>query len=210
MCLWRTFLIILFLVLLTTPAYLKEEVGKENTSPLGFKLGSSRNEAIEVIKSKGNKIVKNTVDSKEIRTIVMEGAIVELPFDNNGADLQTSLEFYDDELMSSSLIFKSDDPSKQEELEAELSKYLIGLYGEPGEKEKVLGFTTWTWHVPDLKVVFSTNPNNNVAKVRYIYEPLNQSRVEEEIKRKQKEKPTEPAKEMFLEGNYSVPKHLKE
>ena len=200
----RNLLLFLILILFTTPAYLKEFDDRDNSSPLGFKFGISKKQAEEIIKSEGKKIVEKTVDSKEIKTIMIEGAIVDLPLDNSYSDLQTRLEFFNDELMSSSLIFKSDDSSKKEELEAELSTFLGDLYGGAGEEEKVLDFTTWTWHVPDLKVVLSTSPNNDVTKLQYIYEPLNQSKVEKEIQIKQKGKPKDPAKQMFQDGNYSA------
>jgi len=126
-----------------------------------------------------------------------------LPLDYK--DFQTSLEFFDDKLMSSSLVFKLDDSSKQEELKSEISKFLTAQYGEPGEKEEVVGLTAWTWHVPDLKVVLSTNPSNNLTKVEYIYEPLNESRVQKEIEQEHRGKQADPAKEMFIDGNYSRP-----
>ena len=200
----RNLFLFLILILFATPAYLKEFDGRDNSSPLGFKFGISKKQAEEIIKSEGKKIVEKTVDSKEIKTIIIEGAIVKLPQEHSFSDLQTRLEFYNDELMSSSLIFKSENSSTKEELEAELSSFLGDMYGEPGEEEKVLDFTTWTWHVPDLKVVFSTNPYNDVTKLQYIYEPLNQSRVETEIQIKQKGKPKDPANQMFLDGNYSA------
>ncbi|MBI2486013.1 MAG: hypothetical protein HYW01_03465 [Deltaproteobacteria bacterium] len=205
MIMFKNFLLFLTMVLFATTAYLNELDTKDNTSPLGFKFGISKKQAEQIIKSKGKKIVEKTVDSKEIKTIMIEGTIVKLPLGHSYSDLQTRLEFYDDELMSSSLIFKSDDSSKKEELEAELSSFLGDLYGQPAEVEDVLDFTTLTWHIPDLKVVLSTNPNNNVTKVQYIYEPVNQSRVDKEIQLKQKGKPEDPAKKMFIDGNYSAP-----
>jgi hypothetical protein len=203
MTILRHFLLFFAVVLFATPAYLNELDTKDNSSPLGFKFGISKKQAEEIIKSKRKKIVEKIVDSKEISTILMEGTIVKLPLEHVYSGLQTRLEFYDDELMSSSLIFKSDDSSKKEELEAALSSFLGDLYGQPAEVENVLNFTALTWHVPDLKVVLSTNPKNDVTKVQYIYEPLNQSRVEKEIQLKQKGKPKDPAKQMFLDGNYS-------
>jgi hypothetical protein len=55
-------------------------------------------------------------------------------------------------------------------------------------------------------VILSTNPNNNIARIDYVYKPLNQSRMEEELKRKQEGETVEPVKEMFLEGGFSKPK----
>lgn len=197
----RFFLLSLVYILFTTPAYLKADEGRD--SPLGFRFGISRKEALKIIESHGNEIVKKTVDSKKIRTIVIKGAIIELPL--NGGDFETSLEFFDDKLMSSSLVFKVDDPSKREKLKSELSGFLIDRYGEPGDKEDTLGLTVWTWHVPDLKIVLSTNPANNLTKVEYTYKPLDETMVQKEIEKEHRGKQTDPAKEMFIDGSYSRP-----
>jgi len=201
----KSFLLFSAMFLFSAPAYLEQVNANGNGSPLGFKFGISKKQAEQVIKSASKEIIDTAVDSKDIRTIMVDGTIVKLPLELDYSDVQTRLEFYDDELMSSSLIIKSDDTSKKEELEAELASFLGDLYGQPSEEENILNFKALTWHVPDLKVVFSTSQSNNVTKVQYIYEPLNQSRVDREIYLKQKGKPEDPAKKMFLDGNYSAP-----
>ncbi len=201
----KSFLLFSAIVFFSTPAYLDQVKANGNDSPLGFKFGISKKQAEQVIKSAGKEVIDTAVDSKEIRTIMIDGTIVKLPLELAYSDVQTRLEFYDDELMSSSLIIKSDDTSKKEEVEAELASFLGDLYGQPSDVEKVLDFTALTWHVPDLKVVFSTNQSKNITKVQYIYEPLNQSRVDRELYLKQKGKPEDPAKKMFIDGNYSAP-----
>ena len=201
----KSFLLFSVIVLFSTPAYLEQVNANGNGSPLGFKFGISKKQAEQVIKSAGKEVIDTAVDSKDIRTIMIDGTIVKLPLELAYSDVQTRLEFYDDELMSSSVIIKSDDTSKKEELEAELSGFLGDLYGQPSEEENVLDFKALTWHVPDLKVVFSTSQTKNVTKVQYIYEPLNQSRVDRELYLKQKGKPEDPAKKMFIDGNYSAP-----
>lgn len=199
------FLFILALIFITTLSFPEEKDGK-NVSALGFNFGISKKDALEIIKSKGKTVVENTVDSKEIRTIIVEGALIEIPVDTSNADLKTNLEFYDNELMASSLVFKPNNILNQSALEAELFKYLSGLYGEPVGKEEVLNITTWTWHIPDVAVVLSSNPKNNVARIDYVYKPLDQSRIEDEFKQKQQGKTVEPAKQMFIDGNYTAPK----
>ena len=209
MNLYKIFLALLVLALFTALSFSKENDNK-NPAALGFNFGISRKQALEIIKSQNKKVVEDTVDSKKIRTVVIEGAFIELPADTNYSDVKTKLEFYDNELMASSLIFKSDDPSKQSDLEAELSKFLSGLYGDPKGKEEVLHLTTWTWQIPDVSVVLSTNPDNNITRVEYVYKPLNQSRKDEEYKQEQGYKRSDPAKEMFMDGNYSVPPEYKQ
>ncbi len=203
MNLGKIFLLILILTLFTTLSFSEED--NKNVSALGLNFGISTKDALEIIKSEGKKVVEDTVDSKKIRTIMVEGALIELPVDTSNVDLKTKLEFYDNELMTSSLVFKSNDILNQSALETELLKYLNGLYGEPGEKEEVLNINSWTWYIPDITVILSTNPSDSIARIDYVYKPLNQSRMEEELKRKQKGETTEPAKNMFLEGGYSKP-----
>ncbi len=198
-------LIIFILAFYATISFSGEEDNK-NVSALGFNFGISKKDALEIIKSQGKKVVEDTVDSKEIRTIIVDGSLIELPVDTSNADLKTNLEFYDNELMASSLVFKPNNILNQSALEAELFKYLSGLYGEPGGKEEVINITTWTWHIPDLAVILSSNPKNNIARIDYVYKPLNQSRIEEEFKEKQQGETVDPAKQMFIDGNYSAPK----
>lgn len=204
MNLGKIFLLILILTLFTTLTFSEED--NKNVSALGFDFGISKKDALEVIKSQGKKVIEDTVDSKEIRTIIVEGSLIELPVDTSNVDLKTKLEFYDNELMASSLVFKPNNILNQSALEAELFKYLSGLYGEPGGKEEVLNITTWTWHIPDVAVILSSNPKNNVTRIDYVYKPLNQSRIEDEFKQKQQGETVEPAKQMFIDGNYSAPK----
>ncbi len=198
------FLLILTLALISTLSFSEEKENKD-VSALGFDFGISKKDALEVIKSQGKNVLEDTVDSKRIRTIIVEGALIELPMDLSSVGLETKLEFYDDELMLSSLIFKSSDVLNQSAIEAELFKYLTGLYGEPRGKEEVLSMTTWSWYIPDIEVLLSNKPQNNIARIDYIYKPLNQSRMEEELQRKQRGEDEDPAKKMFLEGNFSKP-----
>jgi hypothetical protein len=107
--------------------------------------------------------------------------------------------------MASSLVLKSSDPSEQAKLKDELSKFLTGLYGEPKEKEEVLHLTAWTWHVPDITVVLSVNPESNMTRVEYTYKQINETRKSEEYKEEQEGERPDPAQQMFKDGNYSRP-----
>src|SRR5574341_2431991 len=117
------FLFILALIFTTTLSFPEEKDGK-NVSALGFNFGISKKDALEIIKSQGKTVVENTVDSKEIRTIIVEGALIEIPVDTSNADLKTNLEFYDNELMASSLVSKPNNLLNQSAVEAVLLTYL--------------------------------------------------------------------------------------
>jgi hypothetical protein len=198
--------VFLSLFFITGFAYPKEDT----ESALGFSFGISKKVALEIIKSRGKKIVEDTVDSKKIRTVVFDSTVVDLPLDTLDAEVRTSLEFYRDKLLSSSLLLRPRDPMEQQELESQLSEFLTARYGEPANREEVLNITAWTWHVDEVRVILSSDPGKNLLKVKYIYEPLNQARREEELKQRQRGKPSDPAREMFIEGNYSAPYYLKE
>jgi hypothetical protein len=201
----RIALLILLITLFVRPAFPRQEGGNGDFTGLGFEFGIEKDQAFKIIKSEGREIIENTVDSKEVRMVVVEGAFIELPVNTSNADLKTKLEFYDDRLMSSSLVFESDSRSKQASLEAELARFLSGLYGEPEKREKVLHFTTWTWQTPDVLVIFSIDPKNDVVRIQQVYEPISRIKLEEEYDEKRGGEPSDPAKEMFLDGNYSRP-----
>ncbi len=204
MKLGKILLILLVFIFSTTLSFSKEKDSK-NVTAIGFNFGISKKQALEIIKSQNKKIVEDTEDSKKIRIVLVEGLFIELPKDISYSDVKTKLEFYGNELMTSSLVFKSDDPSKQSELETGLSKFLNGLYGEPKGKEQMLNISSWTWRVPYMTVVLSLNPDDNITRVEYVYNPLNQNRKDEEYEEQQQGERPDPAKQMFIDGDYSKP-----
>jgi len=130
---------------------------KTDLAPLGFTFGISDDDAEDIIESNGKRIMDNKVDSKKIRTIVMQGIIVTLPLDLEGRDVSTGLEFYDDKLLSSSLMLTAKDQFEESQLRDEFMKYLTDKYGEPQSSDSMLYFKTWTWNTPDVKLVVHTN-----------------------------------------------------
>jgi hypothetical protein len=202
--------IILVLIFLVPSFYLKAKEDFDSSSALGFNFGISKKQALQVIESKGKKIVENTVDSKEIRTILIQGTIEETPLKIPESRSLTQLEFYDDELMTSTLIVESADYSSRNEMANKLYNFLINSYGENTSQEQVLNFTTWTWRQPKVKVVLTADQNSDIFKIAYTYEPLSQTKTDKEFEQKQRGKPEDPATEMFLEGDYSKPTRYKE
>ncbi len=178
---------------------------QSDLSPLGFSFGISHKDAINIIDSNGKRLIDNKVDSKKIRTILMQGVIVDLPLDLDGRDVSTGLEFYDKKLLSSSLILTAEDSFEELELENMLTKYLTDKYGEPGSTDSMLYFKTWTWQMPDVKLVLHTNQKDNMVKVEYTYKPVDQAKFEDELDQKRGTEKIDPAKQMFLDGDYSKP-----
>lgn len=179
-------------------------------APLGFTFGISDDDAEDLIETNGKRIMENSVDSKKIRTIIMQGMIVTLPVDLEGKDVSTGLEFYDGKLLSSSLNLNTKDSFEESQMRDELMKYLTGKYGEPSSSDSMLTFKTWTWNMPDVKLVFHTNEKNNNMKVVYTYEPVNQAKHEKELDKQRGTEEINPAEDMFINGDYSKPKYYDE
>ncbi|MGE5446001.1 MAG: hypothetical protein ACM3SR_15650, partial [Ignavibacteriales bacterium] len=72
-------------------------------------------------------------------------------------------------------------------------------------KEEVLHFTTWTWHVPDMSVVLTVDPDSIITKVECTYKPINETMKDEEYKKEQEGERLSPADQMFKDGTYSRP-----
>jgi len=198
----KSFLFFIFMVL-CSPIYSIAQ--KSDLSPFGFQFGINKKEAIRIIDSNGKRIVENKVDSKKIRTILMQGVIVNLPVEVDGVDVMTGLEFYDKKLLSTSLIFAATDATEKTALENEFTDYFTREYGEPIERDSMMYFTTTTWHMPDIKLVLHTNEKKNTVKVEYTYKPGHQAKIEDELDKKRGTKKIDPARQMFLKGDYSKP-----
>jgi hypothetical protein len=179
-------------------------------APLGFAFGISYDDAEDIIETSGKRIMDNKVDSKKIRTIVMQGMLVSLPLDLEGRDVSTGLEFYDKKLLSSALVVNAKDSFEESRLESEFMKYLTEKYGEPASSDSMLYFKTWTWNIPDVKLVFHTNQKENLVKVEYTYEPYNQAKREAELDKLRGTEAIDPAKQMFIDGDYSKPTYYDE
>lgn len=178
------------------------------TPDLGFEFGMSKDEAREQIKSHGGQVIKNEVDTKEIRTLAFNGAMTQLPVDNMES-VVTELEFFDDKLMSSALVVNDAPDSEFTNYRNSLIDYLNGKYGEPNNSEKMLTYHIWTWDLPDTKLVFSSNQNKGQLKLNYIYKPINQERIAKEISEKRKGgERKNPADQMFKDGDYSRPSNF--
>jgi hypothetical protein len=196
-----------FLIALTAFVASAYAVAQQNPdmSPLGFTLGTSYKDAKNKIEASGKRIMENSVDSKKVRYILMQGTIVDLPFDLDGKEANTSLQFYDKKLLSSSLVLNAKDPVEESQLRTEIMKYLTQKYGKPSDSDDMLYFKSWTWKLPNVKLIFHTNQKTNVVKMQYTYEPVNQAKVDDELDDARGIKHTDPATEMFMKGDYSRP-----
>ena len=197
-----SFLVIIFTIIsFSGMAYSQQG----DLSPLGFKFGIDKKEAKKVIDSKGKRIVMDEEDSKEMRVIIMQGVIVNLPIDISGKDVMTELEFYKKKLLATSLIFAATDENEKAAIESDFVQHFTSEYGEPVERETVMHFTTTSWDTPEVKLVMYTDNKDNTVKIQYKHIPGHRSKFEEELDEKRGTIKTDPATQMFLEGDYSKP-----
>jgi len=174
-------------------------------SPLGFQFGTSEDDAEDAIELSGKRIMEDNVDSKDIRTIIIQGTMVDMPLDLEGRDVRTGLEFYDEKLLTSSLIVVLKDSFEESEVRNMFTKYLTEKYGEPGDSDSMLYFKTWTWQMPDVKLVLYSNDKDKLVKIEYTYKPVSEVKREDELDAARGTEPSDPAKKMFLDGDYSKP-----
>jgi len=179
-------------------------------SALGFNFGMDDNDAIDYIESQGNEIIRNTEDSKELRIVVAKGVFTELPQIEEYSDLKTKLEFFKDKLFSTTLIIQSRDQQENNKVEKNLREYLDKQYGEPTEEDKMLYLSSCMWYSSDLKIMLSSNNERNLVMLDYTYEPIFQHRMVKEMEDKLETKFKDPARQMFIDGDYSKPGSHKE
>ena len=87
-----------------------------------------------------------------------------------------------------------------------LSQFLTETYGKPASSDSMLYFKTWTWHIPDVRIVLHTNTQDHTVKMVYTYAPVNQAKREDELnKLRGTGEDADPAREMFIDGDYSKP-----
>lgn len=175
-------------------------------APLGFTFGISYKDAKKIIETNGKRIIENSMDSKKIRYILIQGTVTKLPINLDGKDVNTSLQFYDKKLLSTSLVLSAKDQLEESQLRDELMNYLTQKYGKPSDSDDMLYFKSWTWNMHDVKLVFHTNQKDNVIEMQYTYEPVNQAKVDHELDSSRGvEHIPDPATEMFEKGDYSKP-----
>ncbi|MCH8029195.1 MAG: hypothetical protein IH874_04605 [Candidatus Dadabacteria bacterium] len=195
---WSIVVISMIFVLPTGISYGSSSVVRNQSSALGFEFGMSEKKAKKRIESRGRRIVQNTVDSKKIRTIVVDGAFVEVPFDVEGLNIRTRLEFWDKDLVASSLLIEASDTQSYDALSEQLTDYMIDRYGRYRFKESFMNTTTLTWHLKDVSVVLSSNPRKIRCKIEYTFKSLYQDRKADEYDKAQRPDTKDAAKDMFL------------
>jgi len=190
----------LFVTLIITTGFVTAD--SNNPAPLGFKFGMSNGDAKKQIKSNGYNIIKNEKDSKKVRTIIFEGAVVEVT-DEKGIDQKTRLEFFNNKLMSSAVMIKTNDNLQFIDIQNDILKSIVSKYGEPAATDNMFSYDTWEWDIDQLGLILSANRDKGKLKLEYTYHPVASTKVESELNLKRKGKVRHPADQMFKDGNYS-------
>jgi hypothetical protein len=190
----------LFVTLIITTGFVTAD--SNNPAPLGFKFGMSNGDAKKQIKSNGYNIIKNEKDSKKVRTIIFEGAVVEVT-DEKGIDQKTRLEFFNNKLMSSAVMIKTNDNLQFIDIQNDILKSIVSKYGEPAATDNMFSYDTWEWDIDHLGLILSANRDKGKLKLEYTYHPVASTKVESELNLKRKGDVRHPADQMFKDGNYS-------
>lgn len=190
---------ILFLLILSVPHVSAES---PDPAPLGFKFGISNGHAKKQIKNSGYKIIKNEMDSKEVRTIIFDGAVVELS-DVSVFDKKTRLEFYKNKLMSSAIMIQTTDDLKFVDIQNDILTKIVSKYGEPDATDNMFSYETWEWDTDHTALILSANRDKGKLKIEYTHHEVATTKVEAELNLKRKGEYKNPADQMFKDGNYS-------
>ena len=174
----------------------------EDTAPLGFKFGISDGDAKKQIKSHGHSIIKNEKDSKEVRTILFDGTVVEVT-DIDVSDQATRLEFFDGKLMTSAVVIETSDDLQFVDVKNDLLKKFVVLYGEPDDRDNMLSYEIWEWDINDMQLILSANRKKGKFKLEYTYHPVASTKHKKELQFKRKGEVRSPVDQMFKDGNYS-------
>lgn len=187
-----------FVMMTPVSALSLDGLGAHPMEPLGFRLSADKGELMKDIEESGAKVLKNTKDSKKIRTLVLDGVYVELPFDPLELSIRTELELWDKSLMGSMLILKGAPSREWTELVSTVDASLVELYGEPSSRDSFLGMRTSTWHIDDVVLVFAFKSKKGRITLKYTYKPLLRTRMDMKYEEEQKPPKEDPAKKMFL------------
>lgn len=202
-----TGIITIFLALIISNAFAADGGLSNHRSPLGFEFGSSHKDVQRRIEDSGHQIIEDVKDSKKIRTILADGAFVQLPINTDSYDLRTRFEFWDKDLISASLLVEEGSAGFAVN---KLLDYLMDHYGKPTSSDKFMDFTTFTWQLSDLSIVLSSNAKKNRTKLEFTYTSLNAERNNDRYDHSQRVKGSGPAEKMFLEGGLDVSKQYRD
>ncbi len=175
------------------------------TAPHGFLFGMSKKDALNRIETLGLGVRSNQKYSNSITKIVVGGSaasggvvLVPLP------DHETMLEFYKDNLMSSSVLFNFEDSSGFASAGKSVVSSLADMFGTSFSREKVFSIEVLSWDLPETVVLANLNPEKRIIEIEYIHKEVLAKKTEKDLERKRRGDPGDPAKEMFIDNDFSA------
>jgi len=174
-------------------------------TPHGFEFGISRKDALDLVESSELKIVSDRKYSNNLRKVVLGGSVAGVTLDPPPGH-ETRLEFYKDKLMSSSILFSFEDENRFASAKNELIGDLKGALGDTFKREKMFSYEVLSWDISDTSIVASLNSQKKTIEIEYVHKPILEKKTAKDLQRKRREDPGDPAKEMFVDGNFSAKK----
>ena len=173
--------------------------------PHGFEFGISREDALNMIESSRLEVISDREYSNDLRKVVLGGSLSGVTFDPP-PDHETRLEFYKDNLMSSSILFSFEDETRFTFAKSELVGDLANVLGDTFEREKMFSYEVLSWNLPDTVVLASLNSKKRTIEIEYIHKAVLERKTAKDLRRKRREDPGDPARQMFVDGNFSAQK----
>ena len=173
--------------------------------PHGFEFGISRKDALNLVESSRLEIVSDRKYSNDLRKVVLGGSLSGVALDPP-PDHETRLEFYKDNLMSSSILFSFEDESRFAFAKSELVGGLANVLGGTFEREKTFSYEVLSWNLSDTVVLASLNSKKRTIEIEYIHKPVLEKKTAKDLRRKRRGDPGDPAREMFIDSNFSAKK----
>ncbi len=173
--------------------------------PHGFEFGTSRKDALALIESSKLEIVSDHKYSNDLRKVVLNDSLSGVALDP-APDHKTRLEFYKDNLMSSSVLFSFENETRFASVKGKLVDDLTNVLGDSFEREKMFSYEVLSWNIMDTVVLANLNSKKRTIEIEYIYKPVLEKKTAKDLHRKRRDDPGDPAKQMFIDSNFSAQK----
>ena len=173
--------------------------------PHGFEFGISKKDALGLIESSKLEVLSDREYSKNLRKVVLGGSLSGVTLDPP-PDHETRLEFYRDNLMSSSILFSFEDETRFAFAKSELVGDLANVLGDTFKREKMFSYEVLSWDLSDTVVLASLNSKKRTIEIEYIYKPVLEKKTAKDLHLKRREDFGDPARQMFIDNNFSAQK----
>ena len=200
----KTWLALIFSVCFFFP-FLVEGSRASSEIPHGFEFGVSKKDALNLIESSNLKVVSNRKYSNDLQKIVLSGSLSGVTLDPLPGH-ETRLEFYKGKLMSSSVLFSFEEKSRFMSAKSNLVGGLADKLGDSFDREKMFSYEVMSWDLPDTVVLATLNSKKKTIEIEYVHKPILEQKTAKDLRRKRREDPGDPAKQMFLDSNFSAQK----